>query len=203
MIYFVQMGSLPFVKIGFTKFLTVRIGVLQSASPLPLVVVGTIPGEQCDEALAHRALWASRKLNEWFDAAAAIDLYNRLLCESDVRSYLLIAVAEAEISSPVADAAFIKKVIGQAVTKLTEQHGVEAVAEELGCDPKSVRNARAGRGLVKLSTAANLLALDPTALDPIFALFGRRTEELPTKRSSIEAARDALDGLLNKLVRAA
>lgn len=68
-IYFVSSDALPDfpIKIGIAlQRLRSRLAALQSASPWPLVVLATIPGNIEDEARFHRQFKADWIRGEWF-----------------------------------------------------------------------------------------------------------------------------------------
>ncbi len=134
-----------------------------------------------------------------------------------------------------------RELLAKPLLALCSEHGPTRVALAIGCDEKTVRNARDEKSTLRLDTAVNLLALDPLAFNGLIERFGMRAVPLGSKcdtdtdraseskvlgaalalsialadddeitpsevranRKTIEAARDALDGLLGKLVRAA
>jgi hypothetical protein len=65
-VYFVQSGNA--VKIGMSGDISKRLRVLRTMSPLPLELLGVIPGGRNEEAALHRE-WAAQRLHgEWFQA---------------------------------------------------------------------------------------------------------------------------------------
>lgn len=130
-----------------------------------------------------------------------------------------------------------RELLSRPLLRLCSAYGPTKVAVTIGCKTdKTVRNARDERSTLGLYNAANLLLLDPTALDGILAHFGRRSvpigatcntddrvaqssvlkaalalsialedddqidaDEVRQNRQTIEAAVDALNGLLGKL----
>lgn len=54
-------------------------------------------------------------------------------------------------------------------------HGPAKVGLALGCDEKTVRNARDEKSTLRVDLAANLLSLDGAALDGFLATVGRRS----------------------------
>lgn len=62
-IYFVQAGDEGPVKIGTSKFVNERLATLQTHSPYPLRLIGTIEG---DEAKIHARFSHLRLHGEWF-----------------------------------------------------------------------------------------------------------------------------------------
>lgn len=65
-VYFVQAKSGGPIKIGTTANLERRFVVLQSGSPVTLVVIGAVPGGAMLEAALHRRLANHRLHGEWF-----------------------------------------------------------------------------------------------------------------------------------------
>lgn len=68
MIYFIQADGVGHVKIGFTANddAAVRLATLQVGSPVPLKLLGTIPGTLGDEKNLHRRFASARVHGEWF-----------------------------------------------------------------------------------------------------------------------------------------
>lgn len=65
-VYFIKSGNA--VKIGMSKDVPGRLRTLRTMSPLPLELLGVIPGGRDEEALLHRE-WAELRLHgEWFQA---------------------------------------------------------------------------------------------------------------------------------------
>lgn len=80
-VYFVQAGDA--VKIGMSKDIPKRLRTLRTMSPLPLELLGAVPGGRQEEAELHRE-WATQRLHgEWFRAAP--ELLGRIadLCRAD------------------------------------------------------------------------------------------------------------------------
>lgn len=63
--------------------------------------------------------------------------------------------------------------LSRALLKVCSEHGPTRVGKAIGCDEKTVRNARDEKSTLSLDTAANLLLLDGAAFDGILAHFGR------------------------------
>lgn len=73
-VYFVRSGDA--VKIGMSGDIPSRIRALRTMSPLPLELLGAIPGGRTEEAELHRA-WAGQRMHgEWFKATP--DLIGRI-----------------------------------------------------------------------------------------------------------------------------
>lgn len=67
-VYFVEAVGTGRVKVGFTAGpIGERVASLQTACPVPLVVLATCPGTPDTEKVAHLALEAFRTDGEWFD----------------------------------------------------------------------------------------------------------------------------------------
>lgn len=133
-----------------------------------------------------------------------------------------------------------REILARPLLAACSEHGPTRVGAAIGCDEKTVRNARDEKSTLSLHSAANLLSLDGTAFDGFLSKVGRTSipvgddddsrdrdreshvlkaalalsialadddlispAEVRANRETIEAARDALDGLLRKLVRAA
>lgn len=135
-----------------------------------------------------------------------------------------------------------REILAKPLLSACSKHGPTRVAKAIGnADEKTVRNARDEKSTLRLDYVANLLLIDPTALDGFLERVGRRSvpinsmcdtdtdrgressvlkaalalsvalsdddeitpAEVRANRSTIENARNALDQLLAKLVRAA
>ncbi len=68
MIYFIQAEGIGHIKIGFTGSddAELRVVDLQTGSPVPLRLLGTIPGTMEDEKNLHRRFSLERVHGEWF-----------------------------------------------------------------------------------------------------------------------------------------
>lgn len=70
MIYFIEAVGSDCIKIGFTdKPLEGRLALLQTGNPLPLRVLGTMPGTKHDEKKYHRWFRKSHFRGEWHTAS--------------------------------------------------------------------------------------------------------------------------------------
>lgn len=65
-VYFIQVGGSGPIKIGTATDLAQRIATLQTGSPDPFVLLGSIPGDARTEGALHRALAHHRHRGEWF-----------------------------------------------------------------------------------------------------------------------------------------
>ncbi|MGV0964214.1 MAG: hypothetical protein ACOYBT_10020 [Polynucleobacter sp.] len=68
-----------------------------------------------------------------------------------------------------------REVLAKPLLSACSTHGPKAVGATLGCDEKTVRNARDEKSTLRLDYAANLLTLDPLAWDGFLARVGRRS----------------------------
>ncbi len=74
MIYFIEAVGVGHIKIGFTDSLDAsdRLTTLQTGSPVPLRLLGTIPGTLDDEKDLHRRFASARGVGEWFRPVAEL-----------------------------------------------------------------------------------------------------------------------------------
>lgn len=72
-VYFV--GTTCTVKIGYATDLCNRFSKLQTTSPIPLRLLGAMPGTMEDERALHERFVEQRTRGEWFWRNAAIDSY--------------------------------------------------------------------------------------------------------------------------------
>lgn len=92
-----------------------------------------------------------------------------------------------------------RELLAKPLRALCQDHGPTRVAKALGgIDEKTVRNARDEKSTLCLDTAANLLSLDPYALDGFLAHFGRRS--VPADALCNTDALPAMTGAVHKLV---
>ena len=187
-IYFIQMGSLPCVKVGMASDVISRLLDLQCASPYPLDLLFCFPGDARTERLVHQILARDRLLNEWFSAEAAMKLLQRLRdsgdCAAEVEAIWRETVRDIR-SQHLSDRLF-RKLIGDAMQKMCADDGPSRVAIDIGCEEKTVRRARDKETSLRSNTTFNLLARDTSALDPILAHFGGRFAS--TREVSIDVA---------------
>ncbi len=92
-----------------------------------------------------------------------------------------------------------RELLAKPLRALCQEHGPTRVAKALGgVDEKTVRNARDEKSTLCLDTAANLLSLDPHALDGFLAHFDRRS--VPKGSLCDTDALPAMTGAVHKLV---
>lgn len=74
MIYFIQAAGIGHIKIGYTDAddALIRLASLQIGSPVPLKLLGTIPGSLEDEKDLHRRFGSARVTGEWFKPVAEL-----------------------------------------------------------------------------------------------------------------------------------
>jgi hypothetical protein len=72
-VYFLAAVDLGRVKIGRAKEVRKRVAALRNSSPVPLELLGTIPGGAAVEAYLHAAFAQDRSHGEWFELTEAIE----------------------------------------------------------------------------------------------------------------------------------
>lgn len=72
-VYFVEAVGLDLIKIGVASDVDARFSALQSGSPVPLRLLGTVPGDRKLERLFHGLFAAHRTHGEWFRRCAELD----------------------------------------------------------------------------------------------------------------------------------
>src|SRR3546814_4868449 len=88
---------------------------------------------------------------------------------SDVCSSDLCMTSRSNVRPPIVplteyDA---RELLSKPLVDLCAEHGPTRVAGSVGCDEKTIRNARDEKSTLRLDFASNPLALDGRALDPI------------------------------------
>lgn len=92
-----------------------------------------------------------------------------------------------------------REILARPILALCSEHGPTRIGKALGgIDEKTVRNARDEKSTLSIDTAANLLSLDPHALDGFLGHFGRRS--VPTDSVCDTDALPAMSGALHRLV---
>jgi hypothetical protein len=95
-----------------------------------------------------------------------------------------------------------RRALSFGLLRLTSEHGPSRVGLEAGCDEKTIRNARDQKSTLRLDLALNLLALEPTALDELFAAIGFRLAPLHSSSANdLHTAAGLLDGA-SEMIRA-
>jgi hypothetical protein len=85
-VYFVRAGVRGPIKIGHAKDPISRLRGLQTASPYPLTLLGTVRGGEPIEKKLHEHLAADRLLGEWFQPTEhVLALVNGLLLAEAMR----------------------------------------------------------------------------------------------------------------------
>src|SRR3546814_8605667 len=75
-----------------------------------------------------------------------------------------------------------RELLSKPLVDLCAEHGPTRVAGSVGCDEKTIRNARDEKSTLRLDFASNLLALDGRALDPNL---NHRSEEHTSELQSL------------------
>jgi hypothetical protein len=81
-VYFIRAGDA--IKIGYTTNLAARKRSLETASAVPLELLGAIPGDRREEARLHRDWWHLHIRGEWFQADEELLRYIREQVVGDV-----------------------------------------------------------------------------------------------------------------------
>lgn len=68
-----------------------------------------------------------------------------------------------------------RELLSKSLLRASSAHGPKAVGAALGCDEKTVRNARDEKSTLRIDYAANLLTLEPLAFEGFLARVGRRS----------------------------
>ncbi|MGK2908768.1 MAG: GIY-YIG nuclease family protein [Sphingobium sp.] len=211
MIYFIQHGSCGPIKVGTSSNPGKRIGEIAANCPDPLVVLGIIAGDQPLEQRIHRHLLGHCHRGEWFKPSEF------------VRSFVNFAVSaspeaiEAELSRGANERrAHLAKLsdLGSAVpgavafglTLAVKYAGIDAVSLQADLSQRKIRDVVCGKQTLTVSEFERLTTAFPEAgslfvilcLSPV-----TDPKEVRANRATIEAARDALDDLLRKVVQAA
>lgn len=76
-VYFLEAVGLQRIKIGYSKDPEARLKSLQTGSPVPLVEIGRIPGDQQSETDLHQQFDHLRLDGEWFHAVKQLRDYIR------------------------------------------------------------------------------------------------------------------------------
>lgn len=92
-----------------------------------------------------------------------------------------------------------RELLSAPLLALCSDHGPTRVGKALGgLDEKTIRNARDEKSTLSLESAANLLALDPLALDGFLNHFNRRS--VPSEATCDTDILPAMTGAIHKLV---
>jgi hypothetical protein len=141
-VYFVRTGD--FVKIGVSTDVVKRMGAFITASPLPLHLLGVIPGAtQSDERQLHQRFLGLHVNGEWFHAAAEI-LEEAARWVENVPAIRAAVVAEgvAKVRQKRAPGGGRKKRVAGESTRIvavrfasSERARLEALAARWGVEP--------------------------------------------------------------------
>lgn len=88
-LYFIQMESSLHIKIGVANNTGKRLKALQTANPERLIVLGTLQGDEAEEAELHKVLAAHRMVGEWFSNGPWLDHVRYSLKWNKTAGYLL------------------------------------------------------------------------------------------------------------------
>lgn len=76
LIYFLKpVGMDGPIKIGFTTMFDKRVMELANWSPIPLELIGTVPGNLSQESLIHRSFADDHSHREWFRATPRVNAF--------------------------------------------------------------------------------------------------------------------------------
>lgn len=78
-VYFIRSYCKKYIKIGTTKSLKRRFEELQTANPMPLKLLGFIPGGFDTEATLHLEFSKQRKSGEWFRNVGDVKALQKIL----------------------------------------------------------------------------------------------------------------------------
>jgi hypothetical protein len=81
-VYFIRAGDA--IKIGYTTNLAARKRSLETASAVPLELLGSVSGDRREEARLHREWWHLHIRGEWFHADEELLRYIREQVNGDV-----------------------------------------------------------------------------------------------------------------------
>jgi len=85
MIYVVQLGHLPYVKVGYAFDPNKRVADLSVSSPLPVRLLATREGDRDDERRAHIRLRRWRLRGEWFGTCPPLVDHLREIFETEIK----------------------------------------------------------------------------------------------------------------------
>lgn len=92
-VYFIEAVGLDLIKIGFALRLSERIAELQTASPVPLRLLGSVLGGRDLERFYHDCFADQRVKGEWFRRCPELDRY----IEAADKPYVPSPAAQAAI----------------------------------------------------------------------------------------------------------
>jgi hypothetical protein len=75
LVYFIEAIGLDMIKIGIAADVGLRLSNLQTSSPVPLKLLGTMPGGKEMEGILHGMLAGQRVRGEWFRRCPKIEQY--------------------------------------------------------------------------------------------------------------------------------
>lgn len=174
MIYFIQLGRLPYVKVGVSDDTASRLTSLQCAAPVELRLLATFEGSYSEELLIHRLLHPHRCRNEWFGLDGAFDLMSVLPEHGEILPVLQRMwsdYVEAAERTQLTDE-HARRLFAKSSGPVIDTHGPTSIARQIGCDERTLRRARDQKSTPGLACAFNLLDIDSHALDALIAAKG-------------------------------
>jgi len=140
-VYIIGSEGFPYVKIGHTTNVAMRLSQLQTGNPFKLVVLATRPGSWALEQLVHKAYGFQRIRGEWFDfdgadPVAAVDDIIRLAGQwsRETETTKPVRAASARVSGADRDAQLFTLI--EAGTGLS----LSGMAKETGASKSVVKN---------------------------------------------------------------
>ena len=89
-----------------------------------------------------------------------------------------------------------REALAKSLLSLCSVHGPTKVALGIGTNEKTVRNARDEKSTLRIDRAANLVLLDPSALNPLFGKLGMKLVQIDAGEHSDRASLSCLTKLL-------
>jgi len=119
-IYFIRAGSTPFVKIGWTRNLRMRLSVLQTGNQDTLKVLRVLSGGREREGSLHALFHRLRRRGEWFEMDGGLEQF----IASAARDCVMKQAMAAPRLEPLTEdecAAIIARVEGATPTRLNAE----------------------------------------------------------------------------------
>ena len=195
MIYFVQSGASPAIKIGTTVNINTRMRELQRYNPEKLNCLLVIHGGHGVEQILHSAFRADHIHCEWYRFSPQIveaiaKLRDMPVSEIPKFATALQSVADLKDQQQVQDAKNripkIEESLKRAVQVAVERFGKKSVSEAMGIGVRSVRNVLNGQTLPSGKSIFNLALLDPGLIDGVINSLGFALRPIGTARIARE-----------------
>ena len=141
MIYFIQQGEDGPVKIGYATVIEKRFRALQSASPYPLKVIGSMQGSVIDEKRMHLQFSKHRLQGEWFEPDLEIIKYasecdnNKLFQDS-----IMLPINDLDLL-------LLKIEVKTILSSLNESESIHSAAINLNISYRSMRHRMSKYGI--------------------------------------------------------